>query len=149
MGDTAIPATGWTMRWTESPDTPLTKCSWPAIGWSVVRYMHLLHCTSNAQSREYLEEFLIETSGRAWLSFVRAIESDSADSIGLCGIALSRGSNRGRLGIWSNPNCGSRYCLGSRTESVADRLGRNEAPPASCQLHPGNPASSRVVSSLA
>ena len=54
--------------------------------WTVVRYMLLPHCTTKAESREYLDGLTAENPAAVWTSVVRAIEiRDSPGSaVGLC-----------------------------------------------------------------
>lgn len=66
--------------------------------WTVVRYMLLPHCETVEQSRKCLDELITETPGGAWISVVRTIEVlDSAPLVGLCGIAILRGSEQGEI----------------------------------------------------
>jgi RimJ/RimL family protein N-acetyltransferase len=60
--------------------------------------MLLPYCQSREESEKYLQELIAETTG-AWLSIVRAIESqDSGNVIGLCGIVILHGSEQGEIG---------------------------------------------------
>jgi RimJ/RimL family protein N-acetyltransferase len=74
--------------------------------WTVVRYMLLPHCTTKKESREYLNELTAKNSGAVWLSVVRAIEirNHPGSAVGLCGIAIQRGSEQGEIWYLVNPD---------------------------------------------
>jgi len=119
--------------------------------WSVVRYMLLPHCTTKEESRDYLDNLIAENPSAAWLSVVRAMESHDQPGrlVGLCGIAILRGSEQGEIWYLVTPGHWGR---GIATEAAREllRIGFSEM-----NLHrlfatclPENPASSRVLEKI-
>jgi RimJ/RimL family protein N-acetyltransferase len=118
--------------------------------WTVVRYMLLPHCETLEQSQKCLDELISETAGGAWLSVVRAIDaSDSAPLVGLCGIAILRGSEQGEIWYLVRPDHRGRG-LAQLAAGQLLRIGFSGS-----NLHrmfatclPENPASSRVLEKI-
>jgi RimJ/RimL family protein N-acetyltransferase len=118
--------------------------------WTVVRYMLLPHCDTLAQSQKCLNELITETPGGAWISVVRAIEAvDSALLVGLCGIAILRGSEQGEIWYLVKPDQRGRGIAQFAAGELL-RIGFSEL-----NLHrmfatclPENPASSRVLEKI-
>jgi RimJ/RimL family protein N-acetyltransferase len=116
--------------------------------WDVVRYMLFPLC-SREETERFLHETIDEPVVAAWQSSVRAIAGPSSDLVGLCGIAILRGSEEGEIWYLVNPACQGQ---GLATAAVAEliELGFKEL-----HLHriwasclPGNPASVRVLEKL-
>lgn len=118
--------------------------------WSVVRYMLLPHCDTLERSQKCLDELITETAGGAWISVVRAIEAvDSALLVGLCGIAILRGSEQGEIWYLVKPDQWGRGMAQFAAGELL-RIGFSEL-----NLHrmfatclPENPASSRVLEKI-
>jgi ribosomal-protein-alanine N-acetyltransferase len=118
--------------------------------WSVVRYMALPYCATQEESRKCLSGLMADDPCVPWQSVVRAIARvDTGAVVGLCGIAIPRGSEEGEL-----------WYLVQR-----DHWGRGIAPAAArellrigfqgMRLHrmfatclPENPASARVLEKI-
>lgn len=131
---------------------PLTEADLASVhtllsDWDVVRYMLLPHCTTLEESRKCLADLIIDTPGEAWTSVVRAIETpDSAPLVGLCGVAILRGSEQGEIWYLLRPD---QWGKGIARLAAAEllKIGFLEL-----NLHrifatclPENPASSRVL----
>ena len=118
--------------------------------WTVVRYMLLPHCETLEQSQKCLDELISETPSGAWTSVVRAIQAlDSAPLVGLCGIAILRGSEQGEIWYLVRPDQWGRG-MAQLAAAQLLRIGFSEL-----NLHriyatclPENPASSRVLEKI-
>jgi RimJ/RimL family protein N-acetyltransferase len=115
--------------------------------WKVVRCMLLPHCRTPDESRKYLDELMADHPGQAWQSVTRAIAvPDSRELVGLCGIAVLRGSEQGEIWYLVRPDHWGRGIAAEAARQLLD-LGF-----ATMNLHrifatcvPDNPASARVL----
>jgi RimJ/RimL family protein N-acetyltransferase len=117
---------------------------------TVVRCMLLPHCGTLQQSQKCLEELMTETPGGAWISVAWAIEAvDSGLVVGLCGIAILRGSEQGEIWYLVRPDQWSRGIAQSAAGELL-KIGFSvlnlHRMFASCL--PENPASSRVLEKI-
>ncbi len=118
--------------------------------WNVVRHMLLPHCNTLDQSRNCLNDLITQSSGAAWLSFVRAIEDqDSGELVGLCGIAVLEGSEQGEIWYLLRPDHWGRGIATEAARSLL-RIGFTEM-----NLHrmfatclPENPRSCHVLDKI-
>jgi len=110
----------------------------------VVRYMLFPLC-SRAESEKFVRDSIAESPDDPWRSVVRAIVEDGA-LVGLCGVAILRGSEEGEIWYLLDPSCWSRGIATHAARQLL-RLGFAELGLhrlwASCL--PENPASVRVL----
>jgi len=113
--------------------------------WSVVRHMLFPLC-SRQDSEKFLLDAVVQPETTAWRSIVRGITDSSSVLIGLCGIAILRGSEEGEIWYLVRPDHWGRG-LATRAAGQLIDFGFREL----C-LHriwacclPENPASAKVL----